>query len=72
VTDDEIASLMNDTAGQHWGTEMHFRRFAYALLAAEREACAKVCDALHVVTTTTERMGTSVECADAIRARNKT
>jgi hypothetical protein len=42
MTDDEIAKLMNDTAGQHWGTEHHFRRFAYILLAAERQRCARI------------------------------
>jgi len=42
MTDNEIAKLMNDTAGQHWGTEHHFRRFAYMLLAAERQRCAMI------------------------------
>jgi hypothetical protein len=27
---DEIAALMNDTAGQRWGDEAHFQRFAAA------------------------------------------
>jgi hypothetical protein len=31
MTDDEIATLMNETAGQHWGDEAHFQRFAVAL-----------------------------------------
>jgi hypothetical protein len=31
VTDDEIAALMNYTAGAHWGDEAHFQRFAVAL-----------------------------------------
>jgi len=31
MTNDEIATLMNDTAGQHWGNEAHFQRFAVAL-----------------------------------------
>ncbi len=30
MTDDDIAALMNDTAGQHWGDEAHFQRFAAA------------------------------------------
>ena len=30
MTPDEIATLMNDTAGQHWGDEAHFQRFAAA------------------------------------------
>jgi hypothetical protein len=35
MTDDDIATLMNNTAGQHWGNEAHFQRFAYMLLAAD-------------------------------------
>jgi len=31
MTDNEIATLMNETAGQHWGNEAHFQRFAVAL-----------------------------------------
>jgi len=31
MTDDDIAALINDTAGQHWGDEAHFQRFAVAL-----------------------------------------
>ena len=30
MTRDEIATLMNDTAGQRWGDEAHFQRFAAA------------------------------------------
>ena len=32
MTKDDIAQLMNETAGSHWGTEEHFHRFAYILL----------------------------------------
>ena len=31
MTDNEIVTLMNETAGQHWGDEAHFQRFAVAL-----------------------------------------
>jgi hypothetical protein len=31
MTNEEIAKLMNETAGQHWGDEAHFQRFAVAL-----------------------------------------
>ena len=34
---------MQDTAGNSWGNEAHFQRFAELVAAAEREACAKVC-----------------------------
>jgi hypothetical protein len=30
MTNDEIATLMNETAGQRWGDEAHFQRFAAA------------------------------------------
>jgi hypothetical protein len=79
MTKDEIAKLMNDTAGQHWGDEAHFQRFANMLLAAEREACAKVCDEIseeygrrearrYPGLRTDAEMGADV-CAVAIRAR---
>jgi hypothetical protein len=61
MTDDKIAALMNAAAGQHWGTRHHFLRFAYMLLAAEREACAKVVD--HILKQGGGTYG------DAIRAR---
>ena len=41
MTNDEIATLMNDTAGQHWGDEAHFQRFA-AALEKRFEAAAKL------------------------------
>jgi len=41
MTNDEIAKLMNDTAGQHWGNEAHFQRFAVAL-EKHFEAAAKL------------------------------
>lgn len=45
---DEIMQIANDTAGAYWMDEAHIQRFAAALLAAgaaaEREACAKVCE----------------------------
>jgi hypothetical protein len=31
MKDNEIATLMNETASQHWGDEAHFQRFAAAL-----------------------------------------
>ena len=67
MTPDEIATLMNDTAGQRWGDEAHFQRFARLLLTAEREACAKVCESEGARTD-----ASWVGCAAAIRARSKT
>ena len=37
---DEIAQMMQDTAGANWGTEAHFQRFA-ALVAAEIAKCGE-------------------------------
>jgi hypothetical protein len=48
MTPDEIATLMNDTAGQRWGDEAHFQRFARLLLTAEREACAELVEGMGV------------------------
>ena len=39
---DEIAQMMQDSAGADWGTEAHFQRFAALVAAAEREACARI------------------------------
>ena len=38
---DEIAQMMQDSAGNSWGTEAHFQRFAALVAAAEREAFNK-------------------------------
>ncbi len=79
MTPDEIATLMNDTAGQRWGDEAHFQRFAAAFekrfelaampaiklaMQAEREACADICDQHASIE------GIAQRCAAAIRARN--
>lgn len=42
VNRDEIAQMMQDTAGANWGTEAHFQRFAALVAAHEREACEKL------------------------------
>ena len=39
---DDIAQMMQDTAGANWGTEAHFQRFAAMVAAAEREACYRL------------------------------
>ena len=39
---DEIAQMMQDSAGANWGTEAHFQRFAALVAAQEREACARI------------------------------
>ena len=35
---DKTAQMMQDSSGQHWGTEAHFQRFAALVATAEREA----------------------------------
>jgi hypothetical protein len=51
MKDNDIATMMHETAGQHWGDEAHFQRFAYMLLAADRKrqeeqlhTCSAMCD----------------------------
>ncbi len=53
-----------------WGKEDAIVKFAELIAAAEREACAKVCDELVL-----EHPGradlTAIQCANAIRARGQ-
>ena len=63
---DDIMALANQTAGQHWMDEAHVIRFAALVSAAEREACAKVCDVID-----DGREDLSADCAAAIRARGQ-
>ena len=60
---DEVMALANQTAGQHWMDEAHVQRFAALVAAAEREACAKVCDDIG--------NPWALDCAFAIRARGQ-
>ena len=64
---DKTAQMMQDSSGQHWGTEAHFQRFAALVRADEREACAKVCDEVGQHPSLTPR-----HCAEAIRSRGNT
>ena len=64
---DKTAQMMQDSSGQHWGTEAHFQRFAALVRADEREACAKVCDEVGQHPSLTPR-----HCAEAIRERGNT
>ena len=65
--DDEIMALVNQTAGHHWMDEAHIQRFAALVAAAEREACAKVCE--DFLTRSRSPLGRAV--GDAIRARSQ-
>ena len=72
---DEVTRMARDAGFQEGWTNLwaeNLERFAALVAAAEREACAKVCDDM----TTGDRVsfdwerGTS-DCAHAIRARNQ-
>jgi hypothetical protein len=55
---------MDDTDREQWTWAL---RSAYKTgMAEEREACAKVCE----LYSDADPLGVSIECADAIRARN--
>ena len=55
------------TDGSLWlFSESHLERFAALVAAAEREACAKVCDVID-----DGRKDLSADCAAAIRARGQ-
>lgn len=78
MTRDQIAQLMQDSAGADWGTEAHFQRFAALVAAAEREECAKVCedadivDFEHCMVLHQDAARTLTNAAAAIRARGET
>jgi hypothetical protein len=66
----EAASILgkyDDLAGAEWrqDTIQELERFAALVAAAEREACADICDQHASVE------GIAQRCADAIRARSK-
>ena len=74
MTTDEIIDIirMARECGLHLGgppLESGLARFAALVAAAEREACAKVCEARFVGDLTREDMEAR-RCAAAIRARN--
>ena len=58
----------------HGLIDENLQRFANLVAAAEREACAKVCDAMEEKAEGTEccKWPTPIDCAHAIRARGTT
>lgn len=68
---DDIMHMANQAAGQSWGNEEHLQRFAALVAAAEREACAKVCEARYMGDNNREDMEAR-RCSAAIRARSST
>lgn len=72
---DKTAQMMQDSAGNSWGTEAHFQAFADLIRADEREACAKVVDAAKAGEEDWDSndWNQAVEfCAAAIRSRENT
>ena len=82
---DEVMALLNQSAGQHWCDEAHIQRFAHLVYesvfrdanivaAAEREACAKVCESVMpnpVKNWSDAQIVNALRgCAAAIRARS--
>ena len=75
MTHDEVTRMARDAGFQKGWTNLwaeNLERFAALVAAAEREACAKVCDNM----TTGDRVSFDWErgasdCAHAIRARNE-
>ena len=66
---DKTAQMMQDSSGQHWGTEAHFQRFAALIRADEREACEALCK----WRTGIQQVDAAIDtCAAAIRARGNT
>jgi len=60
MTRDEIAHIMQETSGQHWGDEAHFQRFAARLLKAEQDRCCQIiygmCDSDNVAQRTVDKI----------------
>lgn len=68
MTRDEIAQMMQDSSGLHWGDEAHFQRFAELIATVERLACAKIC---YLAGPCDGTVSTELKLARAIRARGK-
>ena len=73
MTRDDIIRWAEEAGVPGWSdvwalTEDHLERFAALVAAAERAACAKVCDT-HIVDDILVGVGIAQSCAAAIRAR---
>lgn len=58
-----------DDSAEGWHMGMDIFRFASLIAAAEREACAQVCDGQHDMARTSTGAARADACAAAIRAR---
>lgn len=68
INRDDVIRIARETYGPHKFSNAginYLQRFAALVAAAEREACAKVCDDLW------KDNYTAYACAEAIRARGK-
>jgi hypothetical protein len=79
MTRDDIIRMAREAGFAGWLAETpfvtaSFERFAALVAAAEREACAKVCEdgPIPKESTTLTHIPTLVGCAAAIRARGET
>ena len=71
MTRDEIIRMAREAGVGRWDAqEVAIERFAALVAAAEREACALVCERRHVGDLTREDMEAR-RCAEAIRARGE-
>ena len=67
-----LAEGIADGLNGEWKAEREFlERFAALVAAAEREACAKVCEERQEVFQKYYTKGLAAMCAEAIRARSK-
>ena len=66
------AGLSNEIGAFGYPYLPELERFAELVAAAEREACAKVCEDIATETYGMTKLREYGECADAIRARGET
>lgn len=78
MTRDEIISMAREAGlsirghyDETGSTPSELERFAALVAAAEREACAKVCDAQHDAARTSTGAARANACANRIRARGE-
>jgi hypothetical protein len=69
VTREDILKMMNDAGMPRTKYAPAFHRLVEIAMAAEREACAEVCD--HIWMHSPVECEGADQCADAIRARGQ-
>jgi hypothetical protein len=75
MTDIDIIRMAKEASGDDWGIFRDFmpeiEHFAKLVAAAEREACAKLCEAEAEGLIGMAYEGIAIGCAEAIRARGQ-